>query len=324
MPKIKYESLNLAPKTLKVIEQANAIIDVYRAQGYDLTLRQLYYQFVSRDLLANTAKNYNRLGDIISKGRRAGLVDWSAIVDRTRELSELSSWDSPRDILDAVAQQFRLDLWEGQENYVEVWFEKDALMGVFERAANPLRVPFFSCRGYTSDSSVWAAAQRLARRTRGAQRVTILHFGDHDPSGLDMTRDIGERLRLFGASRVTVNRLALNMDQVEQYDPPPNPAKESDSRFAEYQAEYGDESWELDALEPTVLAKLVRDEVRGLVDVEEWNAQREKEAICRAELRLASENWTAVVETHCGEASTGFELDDDTSLDLDEDEDEDE
>lgn len=314
MPKVKYEDVKLSPSTRAVIEQANGIIETYAAQGYDLTLRQLYYQFVSRDLIPNRQNEYKRLGDIVSKGRRAGLIDWTAIVDRTRNLQGVSTWDSPSQIVEAVAAQFKYDLWEDQPYYVEVWFEKDALMGVFDRAANPLRIPFFSCRGYTSDSEVWGAAQRLARKTRGGQNVVILHFGDHDPSGLDMTRDINDRLYLFGARRVDVRRLALNMDQIEQYDPPPNPAKETDSRFANYQAQHGDESWELDALEPTVLANLVKREVASVVDLELWDRQREREAQARAELQAISDKYDEVVEKFAASAGDDAIPDEDTDL----------
>lgn len=127
--------------------------------------------------------------------------------------------------------------------------------------------------------------------------VVILHFGDHDPSGLDMTRDIRDRLSLFGAPGVDVRRLALNMDQVEEHEPPPNPAKETDSRFANYQAEFGDESWELDALEPTILAGLVRDEVNGLIDDKPWKKVKREEGRARAELQAISDQYDEVVET---------------------------
>lgn len=296
MPKIRYENLSFKPDTLAVIQQANQIIDVYRAQGYDLTLRQLYYQFVSRDFIPNNQKAYNRLGDMVSKGRRAGLIDWDAITDRTRNLHKPSTWETPSAIVSAVASQFMFDWWKEQSAYVEVWFEKDALMGVFERAADLVRVPYFSCRGYTSDSEVWGAAQRLARKSREGKEIVILHFGDHDPSGIDMTRDITDRLRLFGARRIDVRRLALNMDQVEQYDPPPNPAKITDSRFEGYAAIHGEESWELDALEPQVLAKLVADECRTIIDNDAWEQSIEEEKEARRELQAISDDYANIAE----------------------------
>lgn len=296
-PKIQYEDWNPQDESLAVVHQANEIIAEYAAQGFDLTLRQLYYQFVSRDLIKNNQKAYNRLGDIVSKGRRAGLIDWNAIVDRTRNLQQESTWDSPSDIVAAVADQFKYDRWDSQDTYVECWFEKDALMGVFERIANEYRVPFFSCRGYTSDSEIWSAARRLRRKNvEEDKNIVILHFGDHDPSGIDMTRDIRDRLTLFGAEEVQVRRLALKMSQVEEYNPPPNPAKMTDARFAGYAAKYGNESWELDALDPTTLAALVREAVDEIIDQERWDAEIEREEKAREELSMISTNYPRVIK----------------------------
>ncbi len=270
MPKIQYRDLNLSAGKLATIEKANAIIAEYREQGYDLTLRQLYYQFVARDLIANKQTEYKRLGAVVNDGRLAGLIDWYAIVDRTRNVRALPHWESPAHIVQSVAEQFRIDRWEDQPHRVEVWIEKDALVGVIEGVCDELDVPYFSCRGYTSQSEMWSAAQRLRGYQAGRQTPVILHFGDHDPSGIDMTRDIADRLGLFTGGAVEVNRLALNMDQVEEHSPPPNPAKTTDSRFNTYVVAYGDDSWELDALEPAVLSELIRSEIEALIDDEKW------------------------------------------------------
>lgn len=296
MPKIQYENKNFKPATLAIIDQANAIIGEYAALGYDLTLRQLYYQFVSRDLIANKQTEYKRLGGIISDGRRAGLIDWSAITDRTRNLRGLGHFESPAEVVQAAADSYRLDKWASQHFRVEIWVEKDALAGVFERVGNALDIPYFSCRGYTSDSEMWSAAMRLSSYRRGGQVPLILHFGDHDPSGIDMTRDIEDRLQLFARRPIEVRRLALTMEQIEQYDPPPNPAKETDSRFVGYQDLHGDESWELDALEPTVLANLVRAEVREILELGPWEDVVQKENREKALLAVASDHWSSTAE----------------------------
>lgn len=292
--KIRYQEFNFHAPTLRVVEQANQIIATYAAQGYDLTLRQLYYQFVSRDLIANKQSEYKRLGSIINDARLAGLIDWNAITDRTRNLVDSPHWDDPADIVAACAAQFRNDKWANQPLRIEVWIEKDALSGVFDRVCKEEDIPYFSCRGYTSQSELWAAAMRHVRHQKNSQPVTVLHFGDHDPSGIDMTRDITDRLRMFGA-RTTVERLALNMPQVEQYNPPPNPAKETDSRFSGYSDIHGDESWELDALEPSVLAELVRTRVEALKDADAWSGSERIEQRHRDDLRDVSDRWDDVV-----------------------------
>lgn len=277
MPKIKYREFKFRPNTLAMIKTANEIISEYAAQGFDLTLRQLYYQFVSRDLIPNTQKDYKNLGSIINDARLAGLIDWDTIVDRTREVRSLSHWNGPEEIIEAVSRQFNVDRWEGQRFRPEVWIEKDALVGVFERVCRELDVPLLSCRGYTSQSEMWGASQRMLAHRRDKQTPVVFHFGDHDPSGKDMSRDITDRLELFTRGTLKFERLALNMDQVEQYNPPPNPAKITDSRASAYIAEFGGESWELDALEPSVLESLVRTAIEGIVDKNKMrDAEREQ------------------------------------------------
>ena len=286
MPKICYQEHKFSASSADVIARANEIIDAYQTQGYVLTVRQLFYQFVSRDLIANTQKSYKRLGGIVNDARLAGLIDWLAIEDRTRSLTDLAHWDSPAEIIDSCARQFRYDKWASQLQRVEVWIEKEALAGVFERVCNQLDVPYLSCRGYGSQSVMWVAARRMDRH----QPTVILHFGDHDPSGMDMSRDIVDRLRVFGVD-VDFRRLALNMDQVDEYGPPPNPAKITDSRAQVYIRDYGDESWELDALEPQVLSDLVCAEVDKIRDRELWDAEVECEREARERLQSVADTW---------------------------------
>jgi hypothetical protein len=294
MPLIKYVDRNFTPSSVRVIEQANEIIDEYAAQGFDLTLRQLYYQFVSRDLLRNTLREYKRLGSIVNDARLAGLIDWDRITDRTRNLRSNSHWAEPSSIMEAAAESFRVDKWATQKHRVEVWIEKDALAGVFDVVCTELDVPYFSCRGYTSQSEMWAAAQRLLTYRKQKQTPVILHFGDHDPSGLDMTRDIRDRLTLFMGRGARVDRLALNMDQVEEHGPPPNPAKMTDARAEAYVAEFGDESWELDALDPNTLAILVREAVDALRDDDAWQEETQREDEGRRQLGALADRWDEI------------------------------
>lgn len=295
MAKICYVPKNFQGKSLEIIEKANTIIEEFAARGFDLTLRQLYYQFVSRAWLENTQKSYSRLGTIINDGRLAGLVDWDAITDRTRNLKGLSTWESPQEIIDASAISFRIDKWEDQDYHVEVWIEKDALVGVIQRVCNSQQVDYFSCRGYTSQSEMHGAAMRLKNYERNGQDTIIIHLGDHDPSGIDMSRDIQERLNLFG-STAEVRRIALNMNQVRQYNPPPNPAKLTDTRARSYITEYGHESWELDALDPTTMANLIRDEILSIRDADKWKAKQTEQRKHRGILNKISSRWTEVVD----------------------------
>jgi hypothetical protein len=274
---IKYVEKKFGASAISVINQANKIISEYQRQGYDLTLRQLYYQFVARDLIPNKMKEYKRLGKIINDARLAGLISWSVIVDRTRDLRKNPHWSDPRGFLESVVPQYQIDKWQNQPYRVEVWIEKDALVGVIERICRKLDVSYFSCRGYTSQSEMHDAALRLKEHANeDGQEPVIIHLGDHDPSGIDMSRDIKDRLDLFMGG-MEVKRIALNMNQVEQYNPPPNPCKTTDSRSSGYIQQFGHESWELDALDPKVLADLVQRNVLKFRDQDLWDEMVVKE-----------------------------------------------
>ena len=290
MAHIQYIEKKFNSKTLILIDQANEIIEEYQQQGFDLTLRQLYYQFVSRDLLQNTSKEYDKLGRAINDARLAGLVDWESIVDRTRLLARNAHWDSPKSIIQTCAEQYQIDKWEGQKYKVEVWVEKEALVGVIDRVCRETDTPYFACRGYVSQSSMWKAAMRIEGYFCEDQWPIILHLGDHDPSGIEMTRDIQDRLSLFvPQTNIEVIRIALNMDQIIQYGPPPNPAKLTDTRSSDYITKYGFNSWELDALEPSVIVELIKDNILQYRDERMYDERVCQEIDERKQLREVAE-----------------------------------
>jgi hypothetical protein len=296
MPYIPYiEPKNFRPSSLAIIELADQIATSYKRRGFNLTLRQLYYQFISRDAFPNTEKSYNRLGSIINDARLSGLIDWEHIEDRGRE-SHGTGWlgTEPPSIEDQISYlqySHSLDMWEGQDRRIEVWVEKQALEEVAQRAANGFRVGYFACKGYVSQSEMWRAGERLRQAVDAGQEPLILHLGDHDPSGIDMTRDLRERLELFVGEEVEVRRLALNMPQIRELNPPPNPAKVTDSRAKKYIAEHGTKSWELDALSPEMLVELIQDEISAELDIDQFNAQRDAEREGRQIYINLSANW---------------------------------
>lgn len=310
MPIIAYEAPSMRPDALAIVEQANAICREYSLAGYSMTLRQTYYQFVARGLTAewptgvNTERSYKRLGSILDKARMQGLMDWNYISDRTRSVAGNSHWDDPGEIVRGAAGGYRIDKWTDQRNRVEVWVEKEALADVIGQVASERDCDYFACRGYVSSSAMWRNARRIERYLRAGQDVTVLHLGDHDPSGIDMTRDIRDRLDTFvrhdlgwvAANRLDVHRIALTMEQVEQYDPPPNPAKLTDSRSNDYVSNYGDSSWELDALPPNVLTDLINDHISALVDPDAFARRQELESTDRARLALLADNWDDIAE----------------------------
>ena len=264
------------------IAAANKIIAKYESQGLRLTLRQLYYQFVVANLIKNEEKAYKNLGGLISDARLAGLIDWNAIEDRVRQPVVWQSFNDPGAAVEYAIERYCLDPWREQSNYVELWVEKDALAGVLRPIASEYHVTMMVNRGYSSQSAMFESAQRF--RQHNQKDCTLIYLGDHDPSGEDMVRDIRDRLSMFRVD-VAVEKLALTMAQVEEYDPPPNPAKMSDSRAQRYVEEHGRSSWEVDALPPETLRELITARLSLLVDAEERDRVTAQEETDRAALQ---------------------------------------
>lgn len=296
--KEEFVSKNFGASAQAMIDTINNILDDYSAQGYDLSLRQLYYQLVSRNLIPNTEKSYKNIGCLVSDARLAGLIDWDMIKDRGREMVDNPHWVNPTQFIESVAPQYRFDLWEDQEVYVEVMVEKQALEGVLIPVCRSLDVAFTANKGYSSSSALYEASKRFVDRGNDGKELFVVYLGDHDPSGIDMSRDVEERLDLFVKTAmnrkdeigpneipaVEVKRIALNMDQIKKFNPPENPAKITDSRAKGYISRFGHSSWELDAIEPKELAKLVRDAVLGIMSITKFEKNRKKMEAQRSEL----------------------------------------
>lgn len=285
---------SFSSSTQRMIDIVNGILTEYQEQGFRLSLRQLYYQLVSRSYVENTVNSYKRIGNIVSDARQAGLIDWDMIEDRGRETVAVPHWSGPAEILRVAANQFRIDKWHEQSHHIEVMVEKDALSGVLEPVCRDLDVSITANKGYSSSSTMYEIGRRLHHLHGEGKEITIIYLGDHDPSGIDMTRDVLERLILYselGTSDLEVIRLALNWNQIKEWNPPENPAKQTDSRFANYARRFGDSSWELDAVEPAQLARLVRDLVRSRRDDDLWNKAVAEESRMRSELLSFAETY---------------------------------
>ena len=270
--------LRLSKANRIMLERINTILEEYRNDGYVLTLRQLYYQLVSKDIIPNNDREYAKLSNILKKGRMAGIVDWSAIEDRVR-VPKLPYW--VRDVQHAIQdtiEQYRVDRMQGQQRNIEIWVEKDALSNVPFRVTSKYHIRLMVNRGYSSISAMYDAHRRLRSGD------VILYFGDHDPSGKDMVRDMRERMEEFGRE-VDVRPVALTMEQIRRFNPPPNPAKITDPRAKWYIREYGRTSWELDALPPRELIRLAEEAVEELIDLDLYNRCLDREQRDIEELR---------------------------------------
>jgi len=273
---------NFRKDTILLLEKIVAMVDDYEKNGYRMTLRQLFYQLVSHDILPNDQKKYKKLSTIIKDARMAGLIDWDVIEDRIRIPTMPSEFENISHLVKAAVSSYRRDRWENQEYYVEVWVEKDALSGVLEPVTRKYHVHLLVNRGYSSTSALHESVLRIKQQQEGKECV-ILYLGDHDPSGKNMITDIRNRLEQFQCD-VTVRDVALTMEQIKQYNLPPNPAKKSDPRSDKYIKRHGNLSWELDALTPEVLNQLVSSNIEEFLDMDEYQRVIDQEEEEKMEL----------------------------------------
>lgn len=286
MSKIRFRDIDFKEDTIQIIAKMNKILTEYSGR---VSVRQLYYRFVAADLIPNSQKSYNRIQNIITNARYAGMIDWDAIEDRNREAKRPNEFESGASALAMLTENFRLNRWEGQPFYVEIWVEKAALAGILATVSDVFHVTMMVNRGYSSASAMKESADRIRFRSGSTARPVVIYLGDHDPSGEDMVRDIRERLVEFGCPQwLDIRKLALTMAQVEEYKCPPNPAKVTDSRAAAYIDKFGDSSWELDALPPDTLEDMLADTVKSYIDKGKMDAIITRENQIKVALKKAA------------------------------------
>jgi len=277
MTRINFIKKRFSGRTAALLDKVTQVIAEYQNKGYSLTLRQLYYQLVSKNIVENLPREYKKLSRLLTDARMAGMVDWDAIEDRGRVSRIPAHFENLQEFAMAAANSYRLDRWKNQDYYIEVWVEKDALSGVIEPITRKYHVNLLVNRGYSSASAIFESAQRMTRQAYGIHKnCVILYLGDHDPSGEDMVRDIQERLYRFHVN-VKVEKIALTRSQVEEYKLPPNPTKRSDTRSPRYRAEHGDKSWELDALGPEVLREILECSIKQYLNLKKYDKIVRKE-----------------------------------------------
>lgn len=298
-----------------LVPLVNEILSQYPTMR--LTLRQIYYRLVAVHNYPNKRSSYNQLSSQLVTAREKGEVNENRIEDRTRSFlggivgliptSEGSSrvsifdqgWRDSDTFIETVKETFFdywnyyvRDLWLDQEQFVVVWVEKDALSRVVSDSCDKYRVITAPSRGYASYSYIRKATTLLPKD----KPTVVLHFSDHDPSGLDMTRDLGNRFYRYTQKKVTIERIALTYDQVKEYDLTPNPTKMADTRARDYVEQYGEGCYELDAIEPEELQRLVKEAILKHLDEDQWKESLKQEEEQKQELEPIFDRWREVIE----------------------------
>lgn len=247
-------------KTQQLLQAADAVLRAH----HPMTVRQVYYQLVSGQVIENNRGQYQAVSTLLVKARQDGTIPWDWVEDRLRRPRHVSMWDDLKDFGETVIGSYRRNVWATQPGYLEVWLEKDALSGIFEDVLRRYGVTLNVGRGYDGWDSIHSAAQRfLARQVP----TTILYWGDFDPSGEDMVRSLAERLAFFKCAPELV-KCALTREDVEHYRLPPDLTKTTDTRRAAFVKKYGDLAVELDALPASVLRDRLKAEVEHRMDVD--------------------------------------------------------
>ncbi len=250
-------------RTKKALERVKrAILKVIaKEHPQAMTVRQIFYRLVSCGAIAKTEKEYkSTVVRLLRDMRLSGDIPFSAIDDYTRYVRKPKTYSSAWEALREMARAYRRAIWDNQAVQVEIWLEKDALAGVLMPVTKRWDVPLLVTRGYPSVTCLHEAAERLAAVGKPA---LLYYIGDHDPSGLDIPRQVEEGIRDFVPDlRLTFRRVAVTEEQIQEWGLPTRPTKKQDSRSKGFQGE----SVEVDAIEPAQLRDLAERCIKRHVD----------------------------------------------------------
>jgi hypothetical protein len=257
-----------------ILAQVQTILSEY---DFPLSLRQIYYQLVSRQIIENVENEYRKLSRLTVIGRDEGILDEEKFTDRLRQIQQPDTWTDLVDFMQTVKRAYRKDYWIQQPDYIEIWIEKDALRGVVEPVTNKYGVPLLVVRGQVSRTAIYDAYQRYIEEDKYCY---LYYFGDFDPSGITIYESLLNRLSGFNGGKldITFERVALTQEQIDKYNLPPAPAKKTDPNTSRFIHEHGDNVVELDALPPEELIELVQETINQHIDTDIWNETASIEA----------------------------------------------
>jgi hypothetical protein len=257
-----------APRSIKRSRRSRAEMDAIRVALYDvladdnpMTVRQVFYRLVSSGAIEKTEMEYKQtVVRLLTAMRRNREIPFNWIADNTRWMRKPRTYHSLQSMLKITKDTYRRELWSNQPVYVEVWLEKDALAGVLYQETEPWDVPLMVTRGYSSISYLHAAADAMASI---GKPVFVYYFGDHDPSGRDITRATEAGLREFaGDAEIHFERVAVTEEQITALQLPTRPTKKTDSRCKSFHGA----SVEVDAIPPGFLRAIARNCIQAHID----------------------------------------------------------
>lgn len=248
-------------QSLELLAQVQNIINSY---DFALTLRQIYYQLVAKQIIPNKQEYYRKLSRICVTGRDEGILPEEAFADRLRVVDKPGAWLDLNSFMETVKRSYNKDKWQNQPKYLEIWTEKDALRSVLTEITYPYDVSLMVARGQLSRTAIYEASQRY--KAKADKECYLYYCGDNDPSGLSIYDSIKNRLNAFGVS-INCERIALTQEQIEEYNLPSDPGKQSDPNYDKFVALYGDDLVvELDSLPPDILRDIIKEAITKNID----------------------------------------------------------
>lgn len=246
-----------------------------------LTLRQIYYQMVSKEFIENKVSEYTMLSNLLKWGRIEGQIPWEDIEDRGRVYHNLTGWSNSESFIQASLKHFlsdyQRDLMQTQDQCFEIWIEKDALSSIFVKIAGPYTVPVVVCRGFSSVSFLNDFRERLNYQKN--KKAVMLYFGDFDPSGMEMLTSMETTLKEeMGINNIEFKRIALLKEDISKYKLPhnPNALKRTDTRAKKHLESYGEIAVELDALRPDILEQKIETAIKNELNAKAFNSELKK------------------------------------------------
>ena len=282
----------------RTLELRDAVWAIFAEFPDAMTSRQAFYQLVSAGHVENCKAGCDRVQRLLLAMRRSGDLAYDRVVDRTRGKLQRASWDGAEDLLVAGAEQFRRNEWTdpAQKVVPMIAIEKQALEAIFEDACAEYGVSLWVTRGYCSESFAFEWSTEIKRLRETGKRVAVAYFGDHDPSGLDIERDVIAKLTRFEAP-CEWQRRGLLFSDFDEYGLVRVPvkrgttAKGGDSRAKAYLERFGDTAGELDALRPDVLRERIREAIEEHINWPAWKRLKKNEEVEREGLQLVAGNW---------------------------------
>ena len=255
-----------------------AIKDVLSAD-HPQTVRQVFYQLVTRNVIEKTEKDYQQVViRLLTEMRLSDAIPFSWIIDSSRTTHETQTFDSIADAVSDTARFYRRSALRESDVYIEIWVEKEALAGIVYDAASDYDVPVIVSKGMPSLTQLYGSFRKIYRAAQAGKESFLFQFGDHDPTGALIPQVIESRMRWFcerhDCQMPTVERYALTEEQIEEYQLPTRPTKRDGNSHA---ANFDGDSVELDALPSRVLRELVLECIEGHISASDVMVLREAE-----------------------------------------------